>query len=110
MKDYMQHKGYYGSVHFDEEELVFHGKIEFIRALVSYEATNAKGLKKSFMDAVEDYLATCQEQGIEPEVPFKGNLNVRLGQELHRRIAIAASQQQLSINRFISETLSHAVG
>lgn len=48
MKDFMQYKDYYGSVHFDDEELVFHGKIEFIRALVNYEATNARGLRRAF--------------------------------------------------------------
>lgn len=54
----MQYKGYYGSVHFDSEDLIFNGKVEFIRALVSYEATNAKGLKKAFEEAIEDYLAS----------------------------------------------------
>lgn len=33
MKDLMQYKNYFGSVHFDDEDLVLHGKIEFIRAL-----------------------------------------------------------------------------
>ena len=28
MKDCMQYKGYYGSVHFNDEELILHGKIE----------------------------------------------------------------------------------
>lgn len=55
MKDLMRFKGHYGSVQFDDEELVFHGKIEFIRALVSYEAADAKGLKKAFEEAVNDY-------------------------------------------------------
>ena len=35
MRDLIQYKGYYGSVHFDDEDLIFYGKIEFIRALVS---------------------------------------------------------------------------
>ena len=109
MKDLMQYKDYYGSVHFDDEELIFHGKIEFIRALVSYEATNAKGLRKAFEEAVDDYLDMCHSQHIEPEIPFKGSLNVRLGPELHRRIAIAAEQHHLSINKFITETLNQAV-
>ncbi|CAN5316781.1 hypothetical protein BH10PSE19_BH10PSE19_17700 [soil metagenome] len=39
MKDLMQYKEYFGSVHFDDEELLFYGKIEFIRASVSYHAT-----------------------------------------------------------------------
>ena len=109
MKDLMQYKGYYGSVHFDDEELVFHGKIEFIRALVNYEATDAKGLKKAFEEAVDDYLEMCRSKKMEPEIPFKGSLNVRLGPELHRRVAIAAEQHHLSINKFIAETLNQAV-
>jgi hypothetical protein len=45
MKDLIQYKGYYGSV-------------QFIRALVSYEATDAKGLKRVYQEAVDDYLQT----------------------------------------------------
>jgi predicted HicB family RNase H-like nuclease len=106
MKDYMHYKSYYGSVHFDDKELLFHGKIEFIRALVSYEATDAKGLRRAFEEAVDDYIEMCKSQKIKPELPFKGSLNVRLGPELHRRVAIAAAHQHTSVNRFIAETLS----
>ncbi len=109
MKDYMQYKNYYGSVHFDDEELIFHGKIEFVRALVSYEATNAKGLRRAFEEAVDDYLKMCQSQNIKPEVPFKGSLNVRLGSELHRRVAIAAAQHHSSVNKFIADTLNTVI-
>lgn len=109
MKDLMYHKGYYGSVHFDDEDLIFHGKIAFIRALVTYEATDAKGLKQAFVDSVEDYLEMCEKQGIKAEVPFKGSLNIRLGQALHRRVAIAAQLHHKSINKFIAETLDGAV-
>jgi hypothetical protein len=37
MKDMMTHKGYFGSVSYDDEDKIFYGKIEFIRALVSYD-------------------------------------------------------------------------
>ncbi len=88
MKDMMHHKDYYGSVHFDEEDLIFHGKIEFIRALVTYEATTAKSLRKAFTEAVDDYLELCESRGMAAELPFKGSLNVRLGAELHRKLAV----------------------
>ena len=109
MKDFMYYKGYYGSVHFDEEDLIFHGKIEFIRALVSFEATHATGLKKAFHEAVDDYLDMCEKRKITPETPFKGSLNVRLGPELHRRIAFAATARHISINKYIAEQLDRAV-
>lgn len=109
MKDFMHYKGYYGSVHFDDDELIFHGKIEFVRALVTYEGTDARGLRKAFEESIDDYLETCRSQNIAPEIPFKGSLNVRLGPELHRRVALAAEQQHSTINKFIAQTLDQAV-
>ncbi len=109
MRDIMQYKGYYGSVHFDDDDLIFFGKVEFVRALISYEATDAKGIRKAFEDSVDDYLEMCREQNIEPEKPFKGSLNIRLGSELHRRVAIAAEQHHITINKFITKTLDRAV-
>ncbi|MGE3920447.1 MAG: type II toxin-antitoxin system HicB family antitoxin [Gammaproteobacteria bacterium] len=108
MKDFMHYKDYYGSTHFDDEALVFYGKIEFIRALVSYEATTAKGLRKAFEDAVNDYLEMCHQEKIAPEKSFKGSLNIRPGQELHRRVAIAAANKHVSLNKFITDALDLA--
>jgi predicted HicB family RNase H-like nuclease len=106
MKDMMNYKGYYGSVHFDDSELIFYGKVEFIRALISYEATNAKGLRKAFEEAIDDYLSLCKERNLAPEMPFKGSLNIRIGSDLHRRVAIAAAQHHVSVNKFIADALN----
>lgn len=108
MKNMMAYKGYYGSVHFDDEELVFYGKVEFVRAHISYEATHAKGLKKAFQEAIDDYLAMCKAKRVAPEAPFKGSLNIRLGSDLHRRVAITAAHQHLSVNKFITDVLDKA--
>ena len=110
MTDLMSHRGYYGSVHLDEEELIFYGKLEFIRALVTYEGNTARQLRTSFEEAVDDYLKTCKQRKIETEVPFKGSLNVRLGKELHRKIAVAATQRDLSINSYIKSLLETYIG
>lgn len=109
MKDMIKHKGYFGSVHYNAEDRVFYGKIEFIRSLVSYEGRDADSLEAAFKEAVEDYLATCAELGREPEKPFKGSFNVRVAPELHQRLMIAAAQQGMTLNRFVAEALSQAV-
>ena len=56
MKDMMSYKGYYGSVHYSDEDLIFHGKRGFIRSLVSYEGSNVDSLRKAFEESVDDYL------------------------------------------------------
>ena len=85
MMNLLSYKGYLGSVEFDEEERIFYGRLAFIRPLVSYEAKDAEGLVRAFHEAVDDYLAHCQEEGTPPERPLKGSFNVRTGPDLHRR-------------------------
>lgn len=105
MKNTMEYKGYVGSIEFSESDGVFFGKVQGIRSLISYEGTNASELIADFHGAVDDYLAICEEEGHEPEVAYKGSLNVRLGSALHKRAAIYAISQQQSLNSFIEEAV-----
>jgi len=105
MKDMMHYSGYYGSVHYSDEDRVFYGRVEFIRALISYEGTDAQSLRRAFEEAVDDYLETCKEKGIEVEKPFKGSFNVRIGADLHQRVALAAAQKGITLNKYIAEML-----
>jgi predicted HicB family RNase H-like nuclease len=105
----MSYRGYLGSVEFDEWERIFYGRLEFIRALVSYEAKDAEGLVRAFHEAVDDYLMQCEEQGAAPERPLKGSFNVRTRPELHRRAVIAAARCGMSLNAFVTRALEAAV-
>lgn len=112
MKDMIQYKGYYGSVHYSDDDQVFFGKIEYIKSLVNYEATNVKDLRKAFQEAVDDYIKFCQNEGIEPEQPFRGSFNVRTGSDLHRQAALYAQKKGTNLNKVVTEALeqylSHA--
>ena len=101
----MEYRGYVGSVHYSDEDEVFHGKLEGIRDLVTYEATDVPGLKSSFRDAVEDYLETCRKRRKTPEIPYKGTFNVRVGRELHRDAAARAASENKTLNAVVTEAL-----
>jgi predicted HicB family RNase H-like nuclease len=105
MKDTMSYKGYTGSVHYSDDDRVFFGKVEYIRSLVSYEGTDVDSLRQAFEEAVDDYLALCQQEGRTPEQPFSGTFNVRTGSDLHRRAALLAKAQGTTLNRVVSEAL-----
>ncbi len=106
MKDLMKYKGHYGTVCYDPDEPIFYGKIAFIKALITYEAMDAVGIKNAFEDAVDDYLVLCESEGVKPETPFKGSLNVRLGPKLHEKIALEALKNNLTINGYICHLLN----
>lgn len=101
MSHTMEYKGYVGSIEFSEEDCLFYGKVMGIRALLSYEGTNAQELLEDFHTAVDDYLALCATEGKEPEKAYKGNFNVRISPELHKQAVIYSTTHGLSLNSFV---------
>jgi predicted HicB family RNase H-like nuclease len=73
MKDIMKYKGFIGSVHFAAEDRAFYGK----------------------MEGVND----CNKNNIPVEKSYKGNLNIRLSPEIHKKAAYNASIRGLSLNQ-----------
>ena len=105
----MQYKGYVGSVEFSEADGLFFGKVLGIRALISYEGTNAAELVADFHGAVDDYLSLCEAENSEPEKAYKGSFNIRVSPELHKQAAICAMAQQVSLNTLVEDALREYV-
>jgi len=109
MQNTMNFKGYHGSVEISPEDNILFGKVLFISPLINYEAETAKALDAAFREAIEGYLGSCDEQGIPPEKPCKGSLNVRLGHDLHLAASIAAVNASTSTNEFIKRAVQQQV-
>ena len=103
--DLIEYKNYYGSVHFDSKQEIFYGKVEFIRDLINFEASDAKSLIQSFKDAVDEYLEDCSALGKVPDIPFKGSFNIRISPSLHREIGLYAIQHDSSVNSIVKSVL-----
>ena len=105
----LKYKGYVGSVAYSEPDLVFFGKIEGIDDLVNYEGESVTELTAAFHEAVDDYLAYCEDHGLKPEKSYTGTFNVRISPMTHREIANLASEEGISINAFVKQALLEAV-
>ena len=105
----LSYKGYLGTVSFSEKDACFYGKIEGIDGLVNFEGESVRELTEAFHEAVDDYLAYCEEEGIEPDKSYSGVLNVRLTPTIHRQIAILARQAGKTLNAYIKEALEKKV-
>lgn len=86
----MNYKEYLGTVEYDSEAKIFHGDIINTRDVITFQDTTAKEIEKAFKDSIDDYIAWCEKDGIEPEKPYSGKFNVLLSPELHRQIAVLA--------------------
>lgn len=106
MNTMLQHRGYYGSIEASPEDNCLFGKLQFIRALVTYEGETLAELNQAFCEAVDDYIETCASLGQTPEIPCKGSFNVRVGHDLHLAASVAATKQSISLNDLTRKALS----
>lgn len=100
-KELLSYKGYNGSVEYSLSDGVLYGNILFIRDLVTYEADCIDELKAAFEEAVDDYLDDCVALGVEPNKPFTGTFQVRVGEDRHKRLAVEQVRTSLSINQLV---------
>lgn len=100
---YLKYKGYLGTIEPDMDSGILFGNLAFIKDTVTYEASTLSQLENEFKVSVDEYLASCEELGREPQKPCKGSFNVRVGGRLHREIVEAAMDR--GINSFVKEAI-----
>ena len=103
----LDYKGYYGTVEFSAADNILFGKVIGINSLISYEGDSVINLKKDFESAIDDYFELCNENGVEPEKAYIGNVNVRLSPELHKTLALYSISRGQSINFTVEEAIKH---
>jgi len=97
----LSYREYLATVEISEEDRCLHGRIDFIEDLVTFEADSYPELVNAFHQSVDDYLDTCRTIGKDPDKPFSGTFNVRIGQDLHKRAAIAARKGEQTLNDWV---------
>jgi predicted HicB family RNase H-like nuclease len=105
----MEYKGYLGTVEYDDEAKIFHGDIINTRDVITFQGTTVNEIEKSFKDSINDYIAWCKEDGIEPEKPYSGKFNIRLPPELHRQAAVLAKKKRVSLNSFVEKAITDEI-
>ena len=97
------YKGYQASVEYDDGTLYV--KVLHIDDLLVAECDSASNAPKAMQELVDAYLDDCAELGREPTKPFKGTFNVRVGAELHRRAAMNAAEEGVSLNSWVQSAV-----
>ncbi len=106
MKDVLKYKDFIGTVHYSTDDDVFFGKLEGVDDLITFEGENVGQLKRSFQEAVEDYLEICESLGKVPHKSYKGTFNVRIKPNLHKQAAYKSLELGLSLNQFVEQAIN----
>lgn len=104
MTNTLEYKGLNGSVEYSKEDDCLFGKILLIDDLILYEGNSLAELKQDFEQAVDEYIEECEQEGKTPRV-YKGTFNVRIGGELHKKLALKAESENNSLNSAVIEAV-----
>lgn len=106
--DYLEYKGYKGSVEYSKDDNCLFGKVQGMsKALILYEGQTLEELRKDFEAGVDSYLEGCKADGVEPAKPYSGRLNLRMSSELHSRVAAFVAASGTTINDFINRAIKN---
>ena len=65
--DFLDYKGYKGSVEYSKEDNRLFGKVQGMsEALILYEGQTLDELRKDFEEGIDSYIEGCKADGIEP--------------------------------------------
>ena len=84
-------------------------QILHIDDLITTECESASQAQAAFEELVDGYIRTCAELNKPPSKPFKGSFNVRVSPELHRAIAMQASENGETMNAWVESALKEKV-
>jgi len=101
----MNYKGYSAAVAYEPDDRVFHGRVNDISDVVTFEGTSVDELEAAFRNAVEEYVAFCEERGRVPQRPFSGRFLVRVPPAVHRRVSEAATRAGESMNAWVQKAI-----
>ncbi len=101
------YRGYDGSIIYDAEDHLYHGKILGIRDMVIYHGYTVEEAKSIFRESVDGYLDHFEKAGKKPPVPF-ASLPLNLPRELQLKAALFAHEHQVDIESVLPDFLAHA--
>ena len=105
----MTYKGYAARIEYSEADGCFIGHIAAINDVIGFHGESVAEMRQAFVEAVDDYLETCEKLGRPPQKPYSGKLMLRIPPEIHAAVATAAEVSGKSINQWAAETLEEAV-
>ena len=104
--DFLEYKGYKGSVEYSLQDDCLHGKVQGIRkSLILYEGRTLDDLRRDFQEGVDCYLKACLADGVTPEKPYSGKLNLRMPSDVHAQVAAMAAAKGYTINEYINTAI-----
>ncbi|MBQ9990510.1 MAG: type II toxin-antitoxin system HicB family antitoxin [Lachnospiraceae bacterium] len=108
MNSMLEYKGYHASIEYDAEDNIFVGEVFGITDSLNFHGTSVTELKEMFEQSIDNYLELCEKIGKSPDKEFKGTFNIRIPSEMHKRAALEAAKQKITLNQYVMKAIDQS--
>lgn len=109
MANLIQYRGYHAKIDFSSDDNMLIGSVINIRDALHFHGNSIAEVTQSFHDSIDNYLEMCEALGRTPDKEYKGSFNIRIPQELHRKAALMAEEEGISLNQLIQNAIEEMV-
>lgn len=100
----VSYKGFQAAVEYEDGVLFL--RVLHIEDLLVAQCKSVEEFEPAMAELIEDYLQDCAALGKKPTKAFSGTFNVRVGEDLHRKAAVAAAENGCNLNAWVVEALT----
>ena len=108
MNSMLEYKGYHASVEYDAEDDILVGEVFGITDSLNFHGRSLDEIKKMFQQSIDNYLELCEKIGKNPDKEFKGTFNVRISPEIHKKAALEAARQKITLNQYVAKAIAQS--
>lgn len=109
MNSMLEYKGYHAVIEYDAEDDIFVGEVFGIVDSLNFHGHSIDELKATFSQCIDNYLDLCRKISKDPEKEFEGSFYVKMPPELHRRAALEAAREKMTLNQYVVRALDRSV-
>lgn len=74
----LKYRGYRAAIEFDADDGILAGRVLGVRHIIDFHGTDADSVRDAFKAAIDGYLDSCREAGIEPCKPRPDKITLPL--------------------------------
>lgn len=109
MNNTLDYKGFRSKIEYSSDDNLFVGRLIGIRDIVTFHGETVSELRREMHETVDFYIDVCERSGKKLKKQYSGKVMLRLPNQLHEKIAEAASTAGKSINEWGKDVLESAV-
>ncbi|MEM8613238.1 MAG: type II toxin-antitoxin system HicB family antitoxin [Cyanobacteria bacterium P01_H01_bin.105] len=98
-----EYRGYITDIKADSSNDRLIGKVLGTRALIKASGKTFPEVRQNLTEAIDEYIEICQQENLEPDKSYSGEICLQTLPDIHRAVEIVASLSGKSVSHWLED-------